>query len=72
MTAVPLKILVVDDDQFAQKLIIRALQNSYELKTALDGDQGIKLAIEWQPSEATSRLTVRFLCAGPPPQKHRP
>jgi DNA-binding response OmpR family regulator len=43
------KILVVDDDRFAQKLVGRALSDKYELRFADDGDQGLMVASEWMP-----------------------
>lgn len=43
------KVLVVDDDKFAQKLIVRTLQSRYELKTASDGAEAVIMAAEWLP-----------------------
>ncbi len=43
------KILVVDDDRFAQKLAVRSLSSVYEVRVASDGDEGISLAEEWSP-----------------------
>lgn len=44
------KVLVVDDDRFAQKLIVRALIAQYDLKTAFDGLEAISVALDWMPS----------------------
>ncbi len=44
------KVLIVDDDRFAQKLIVRALLNQYELRTANDGQEAIEVATEWLPA----------------------
>jgi DNA-binding response OmpR family regulator len=44
------KILVVDDDRFAQKLVGRALSDVYQIRCADDGDQGLMLALEWMPN----------------------
>lgn len=43
------KVLIVDDDRFAQKLIVRALMAQYDLKTAFDGEEAISIALEWMP-----------------------
>lgn len=43
------KVLIVDDDRFAQKLIVRALMAQYDLKTAFDGAEAISIALEWMP-----------------------
>ncbi len=43
------KILVVDDDRFAQKLVSKALSDVYQVRAAIDGDEGIRLAEEWRP-----------------------
>ena len=44
------KVLIVDDDRFAQKLIVRALLNQYDLRTANDGQEAIEVATEWLPA----------------------
>lgn len=44
------KVLVVDDDRFAQKLIVRALIGQYDLKTAFDGAEAVSIALDWMPS----------------------
>jgi DNA-binding response OmpR family regulator len=49
MTEVKRKILIVDDDKFAQKLIVRALGAKYDLKTADDGIDAIALAKKFMP-----------------------
>ncbi len=49
MGSSPVKVLVVDDDRFAQKLLVNALSPHYELKTASDGAEAIALATEWLP-----------------------
>lgn len=43
------KVLIVDDDRFAQKLIVRALMAQYDLKTAFDGEEAISIALDWMP-----------------------
>lgn len=43
------KVLIVDDDRFAQKLIVRALMAQYDLKTAYDGEQAVGMALDWMP-----------------------
>lgn len=43
------KVLVVDDDRFAQKLVGRALSDVYELRYADEGDRGLIVAQEWLP-----------------------
>lgn len=43
------KILVIDDDRFAQKLVVRALSDIYEVRSADDGDRGLVIAHEWLP-----------------------
>lgn len=44
------KVLVVDDDRFAQKLIVKALLSQYDLRTANDGQEAIDVATEWLPA----------------------
>lgn len=44
------KVLIVDDDRFAQKLIVRALMAQYDLKTAFDGEEAIAVALDWMPA----------------------
>lgn len=50
MSSLQKKVLIVDDDRFAQKLIVKALLSQYDLKTANDGQEAIDLAIEWLPA----------------------
>ena len=50
MSVTPNKVLIVDDDRFAQKLIVKTLLGLYELKTADDGVLAIDVAKEWLPS----------------------
>ncbi len=42
-------ILVVDDDKFSRSMIVRALQDSYQPRTAEDGETGLALAMEKCP-----------------------
>lgn len=44
------KILVVDDDKFVQKLVTRYLKNQYDVIVANDGNEGIALAKKQLPS----------------------
>ncbi len=44
------KVLVIDDDSTARKFICNALQDSYQIQTAVDGDEGIGTALEWHPN----------------------
>lgn len=50
MSDVKHKVLVVDDDRFAQKLIVKALIAQYDLKTAFDGAEAVSIALDWMPS----------------------
>lgn len=43
------KVLIVDDDKTWQAFLSVALQENYNVVTALDGDIGLKLAAEWMP-----------------------
>ncbi len=43
------KVLVVDDNIVARKYICNAIGADYLTQTANDGDQGIEMALEWQP-----------------------
>lgn len=49
MTVSQHKLLVVDDDHFLQNMILKTLQDDYELKMADDGDQGLAIAPAWVP-----------------------
>ncbi len=43
------KVLIIDDDSIAQKLISNAISDNYDVKTANDGLSGIDEATHWQP-----------------------
>jgi DNA-binding response OmpR family regulator len=43
------KILVVDDDRFAQKVIVKAISPHYEVRTVDDGLHAMEVALDWLP-----------------------
>lgn len=44
------KVLIIDDDRFAQNLLHKSLFQHYEVRTADDGTTGLRLADQWQPN----------------------
>lgn len=43
------KVLIVDDDNFVQKVLAKALLERYETRSAANGNDGSEVAREWQP-----------------------
>ncbi|WP_018414928.1 response regulator [Teredinibacter turnerae] len=43
------RILIVDDDGFMRKVLVRAVSNRFEVETAADGQDGIAKAQSWKP-----------------------
>lgn len=43
------RVLIVDDDEFARKILAKSLQDSFELEFAADGEEAIKVAESWSP-----------------------
>ncbi len=43
------KVLIIDDDSTSQRFISRAINDSYDVENAPDGDTGIRKVFEWQP-----------------------
>lgn len=43
------KVLIIDDDRFAQSFLHKSLHQKYDVRTADDGLTGMRLAKEWHP-----------------------
>lgn len=43
------RVLIVEDDKFAQKYLRKSLASHYEVETAEDGDQALDLITRWSP-----------------------
>ncbi|WNO10218.1 response regulator [Teredinibacter sp. KSP-S5-2] len=44
------KVLIIDDEKFIHKVLIKMLAGEFEIKSAYEGEEGVQLANSWKPN----------------------